>query len=76
MNSLPNHTSATAGGADQRIVSLLVTETTVLTKAESNSPSPSLPLEQAMQQRAAAMTDVLSEIMERPITPRFWGLNE
>lgn len=76
MNLLPNQNSVTAGGSDQLIVSLLVTETTVLTKAEGHATGNSLPLERAMHHRAAAMTAVLTDIMERPITPRFWGLNE
>ena len=76
MNLLPNQNSVAAGGSDPLIVSLLVTETTVLTKAEGNAAGNGLPLEKAMQHRAAAMTAVLTDIMDRPITPRFWGLNE
>jgi hypothetical protein len=39
MNLLPNQNSVAADGSDQMIVSLLVTETTVLTKAEGNATS-------------------------------------
>lgn len=76
MNFLPNQTSAAAGGSDQVVVSLLMTKTTVRSNLEGNAAADELPLENAMHRRAEAMTDVLTEIMDRPITPRFWGLNE
>lgn len=76
MNVLPNQARVPAGGSNLALVSLLVTETTVLAQAEGNSPANELPLEKALHQRADAMTDVLGGIMDRPLTPRFWGLNE
>lgn len=76
MNSLPNQINAPAGGSNPAIVSLIVTKTTFLTTTEGDSTLNELPLERAMHRRAEAMTDVLTEIMDRPITPRFWGLNE
>lgn len=76
MNFLPNQNSVPAGGSDQVVVSLLMTKTTVLSSLEGNAAEDELPLENAMHRRAEAMTDVLTEIMDRPITPRFWGLNE
>jgi hypothetical protein len=76
MNYLPNSINVPAGGANPALVSLIVTETTIRTTTEGNSAANELPLEKAMHRRADAMTDVLTEIMERPTTPRFWGLNE
>lgn len=76
MNLRPNPNSAPAGRPNPFAVSLIVTETTVLKPAEEIPSVDELPLEKAMQRQATAMTDVLTEIMDRPVTPRFWGLNE
>lgn len=76
MNFLPNQSNVPAGGSDQVVVSLIMTKTTILASPEGNPAVDELPLEQAMHRRAEAMTDVLTDIMERPVTPRFWGLNE
>lgn len=76
MNVLPNQSNVPAGGSNQLVVSLIVTETTLAKTAEGNSSLDELPLERAMHRRAEAMTDVLTEIMDRPVSPRFWGLNE
>ena len=76
MNVLPNQTSVPAGGSHQIAVSLLATKISVRTTAEENPTTNELPLEKAMHQRAEAMTDVLAEILDRPLTPRYWGLNE
>lgn len=76
MNFLPNQSNVPAGGSSQIAVSLLVTETTLLTQPEDNIAVAELPLEKTLHRRADAMTDVLTEIMDRPLTPRFWGLNE
>lgn len=76
MNVLPNQTGVPAGGSHQIAVSLLATKISVRTTAEENPTANELPLEQAMHQRAEAMTEVLAEILDRPLTPRYWGLNE
>ncbi len=76
MNVLPDQTSVPAGGSSQIAVSLLATENSVLKTAGEYPPAKELPLERAMHQRAEAMTEVLAEIMDRPLTPRYWGLNE
>jgi len=76
MNVLPNQTSVPAGGPSQIAVSLLAPKISVLKTAGEHPTANELPLEEAMHQRADAMSDVLAEIMDRPVTPRFWGLNE
>ena len=76
MNVLPNQTSIPAGGSSQIAVSLLATKISALKTAGEYPTAKELPLEKAMHQRADAMTDVLVKIMDRPLTPRFWGLNE
>ena len=76
MNVLPNQTSVPAGGSSQIAVSLLATKMSVQKTAGEHPAANELPLEKAMHQQAEAMTDVLAEIMDRPLTPRYWGLNE
>ena len=76
MNVLPNQTSVPAGGSSQIAVSLLATKISAQKTAGEYPTANELPLEKAMHQQADAMTDVLVEIMDRPVTPRFWGLNE
>ena len=76
MNVLPNQTSVPAGGSSQIAVSLLVTKISARKTAGEHPTANELPLEKAMHQQAEAMTDVLAKIMDRPLTPRFWGLNE
>jgi hypothetical protein len=76
MNFLPNQSNAPASGSDQADVSLLMTKTTTVTSTKGDFAANELPLEKALHRRADAMTDVLTEIMDRPVTPRFWGLNE
>lgn len=76
MNILPNQNTVSAGEPNAVIVTLTLTETSTLSSSEGNPEPSELPVERALQHRATAMTDVLSEIMERPLTPRYWGLNE
>ena len=76
MNVLPNQTSVPAGGSSQIAVSLLVTKISARKTAGEHPTANELPLEKAVHQQAEAMTDVLAKIMDRPLTPRFWGLNE
>jgi hypothetical protein len=76
MNFLPKQNNAPGGGADQMVASLLLTKTTFRTSVAGPAIANELPLENAMHRRAEAMTDVLTGIMDRPITPRFWGINE
>jgi len=75
MNCRPNQISEPKG-TSQMVVSLIATKTTVLSSPPANSSGNGLKLEEEMHRRADAMTDVLTEIMNRPSTPRFWGLNE
>lgn len=76
MNILPNHKTVSAGDPNAVVVTLTLTETSTLSSSDSRLDPAALPLEKAMHRRAEAMTDVLTEIMDRPLTPRFWGLNE
>lgn len=76
MNYLPNQSSEQASESNQVIVSLIATEKTVITSTGGSSTTNELPLEAELHRRADAMTDVLSQIMERPTTIRHWGLNE
>ena len=75
MNCLPNNTSERTSGSSQVVVALIATETTVLSTT-GNTPISGLTVEEKLQRRAEAMTDVLTEIMDRPVAQRFWGLNE
>lgn len=75
MNCLPNQISEPSG-ASQLVVSIIATETTVLSSTTGNSSVNGLKLEEEMHRRADAMTDVMNKIMDRPPAPRFWGLNE
>lgn len=76
MKSLPLHPDVPAPKSARVTLVLLTTETTALTAAETDSFKSELPLERALHQRATAMTDLLTRIMDRPITPRFWGRND
>lgn len=76
MNCLPNQSSLQASGPSPVVVTLITTEASVLTSSEVTSTASELPLEKTMHRQAEAMTDVLTQIMDRPLTPRFWGLNE
>ncbi|MCO5052721.1 MAG: hypothetical protein M9920_10495 [Verrucomicrobiae bacterium] len=76
MKSLPPHYDDQATGARFLRASVLTTETTTLSSDESERHHEALPLEKTLQHQAAAMSDLLAEILERPMTPRFWGINE
>lgn len=76
MNSLQNQTHTGVMRPDQVVVTLVTTETTTLASGEADEVASELPLEQAMQQQANTMTDVLIKIMDRPVPMRFFGLNE
>lgn len=76
MNILPNQNTASVSKPNAVLATLTLTETSTLSSSESRLDQAKLPLEKAMHRRAEAMTDVLTEIMDRPMTPRFWGLNE
>jgi len=76
MNCQLNQTSEPTQAPSPVVVSLLLTETATRTSSAEISAANELILEAAMRRRADAMTDVLTGIMERPLTQRFWGLNE
>lgn len=76
MKSLPPHYDDQATGARCLRASVLTTETTTLSSDESELRYVALPLEKTLQHQAVAMSDLLAEILERPMTPRFWGINE
>lgn len=76
MRSLQNISTDQANGPNKVLVSLVTTETRVLTSATGNSQAKREALENELKHRADAMTKVLTEIMDRPAAPRFWGLNE
>jgi len=76
MNCPPNMTTEPASGRNQVVVSLISSETTFLA-GEPENPATSEPeLEAEMHRRADVITDVLARIIERPVAPRYWGLNE
>ncbi len=76
MNSLLNKTTDQANAQGPVVVSLLATESKVLTRITDDSGVDELVLENELRRRADAMTEVLQKIMDRPAAPRFWGLNE
>lgn len=76
MNCLPNRTTEQASGQDQVLVSLIASETTLLSSADENPVLNELALEAEMNRRAGVITDVLARIMEEPVAFRHWGLNE
>ncbi len=76
MKSRPPHSDDQATGSRFLLTSVLTTETTTLASDESEPLHDTLPLEKTLHHQATAMTDLLVEIMERPTTPRFWGINE
>ena len=76
VNHQQNQSNARPVRSAEVVVTLVTTDTTALASAEENTAFDELPLEQAMHRRANAMTNVLINIMDRPVPMRFFGLNE
>ncbi len=76
MSCLPNQITKPASGKSQVVVSLITSETTLLSSNEDHPALNELALEAEMNRRAGVITDVLAQIMEEPVAFRHWGLNE
>lgn len=82
MKCLPSHSVKLTAGAHPIIVTLITSDSFVTTQTCSLRGTaehwsiPVLPLEAELMRRANEMGKVLDEIMERPISPGHWGLNE
>jgi hypothetical protein len=76
VNHQQNQSNAQAVRSAEVVVTLVTTDTTALASADETAAFDELPLEEAMHRRANAMTNVLIDIMDRPVPMRFFGLNE
>jgi hypothetical protein len=76
MNYLPNRTTEQASGHDQAVVSLIGSQTALLSSNGGNPIVNELALEEEMNRRAGLITDVLARIMEQPTAQRHWRWEE
>jgi len=76
MKCAPDTKIEPAGGAGPVAVAVVTTDAFLVGGDFASPITSELELEAEMNRRASAMTDVLARIMERPTTPRHWGLNE
>jgi hypothetical protein len=76
MNCLPNQMNEQVSGRSQVVVSLIASETRLLSSSAEIPVVSELALEEEMNRRAGVITDVLARIMEQPAAFRHWGLNE
>ena len=76
MNCVSHQPEKPASGPSQVVVSVMASETTLLSGPVLNLAVDELILENELKRRAEAITDVLTEIMDQPTSYRHWGLNE
>jgi len=76
MNCVSHQPAETASGPSQVVVTLITSETVIFSGTAENPDVSELVLEEEMNRRAEAMTDVLAGIIEQPAAFRHWGLNE
>ena len=76
MNCLPNQITQRVSGSSPVVVSLIASETTIVSGRTGNFTNGELAFEAEMTQRAEVITNVLAKIMEQPSAFRHWGLNE